>query len=156
MYALGAIAVNSVVSPLSETLGLNRAIALPIIALGIMMLSALYFGRHSYVLMLLCGMYFGSSFSASPFYSVFAAVPLLFAMHTGAKMGEDALEDFNGKTNFFTSKNGHIANALVAVAMAILVGYFLGNLGMVEIPEIEGLDSANIGIQEFLGNLSLK
>ena len=154
MYAMGIVLVSSIVEPLSRTGLFHPAMELALIALGVFILSALYYGNYSYVLMLVCGMYFGSSLATAPFYSVFAVIPLLHAMSGGARMGDAAFMDFKGKQNFFEKRQEHIISAAKAVVMAAAVGYFLGYATLADVAPLLGVDTTFI--DDFIRNLAIQ
>ncbi|HLC92095.1 MAG TPA: hypothetical protein VJH23_00105 [archaeon] len=153
MYFLGFAAVNSVLSPLRFSGNFHPALELSVIALGVFFLSALYYGRFYYLPLLACGLYFGGLFAGQPFYSVFALAPLLYAMASGAQMGQLAYEDFRGKTNLFEKGTHFAANAVWAIVISVIIGLLLGGLGFEDLPSI-GLDLS--ALEDFISSLTIQ
>lgn len=156
MYLLGLIAVNSILQPLANTQIFHPALELALISLGVFLLSSLYYGNYSYLLLLVCGLYFGSSIAQHPFLSVFAAIPLLYAMAAGSEMGEMAVQDFRGKTNFFELKGRYAANAVWVLGIAVLIGFVMGNLTFSNLPTVGNIDLSGVDVNGFLNGLRIQ
>jgi len=133
-YVLGAITVNVFLEPTGGAMFFHPAIELALIAIGIFLLSALFFGKYSFVLLLFAGAFLGGEFATKPVFVILALMPLLFAIVGGTGMGENAFLDLRGKKNFFEDKESYFAYFTIIVITAIIIGFLFGQNMELPIP----------------------
>ncbi len=122
LYAIGAIAVNLFIEPVHRLFLIPPAAELLVMTLGIFFLSAFFWGRFSYFLLLVAGLWLGGLFPQHPLYVILGGVPLLIALRGGSLMGENALLDLRGQGNLFDEKKKYIALACLAGVLSIAIG----------------------------------
>ena len=127
LYTLGAIVANIFFEPVISTL--NPMMELPVVALSVFFLSALFYGRFGYPSMLFAGFILGSSFAVQPLYSVFALAPCLISLIGGTELGKAALMDIRGSRNLFDGIERHILKAALALVLAVGIAYLFGGIG---------------------------
>lgn len=124
LYAIGVIAVNLFIEPVHTIFLMHPAAELLAICAGVFFLSSFFWGRLSYLLLLVAGLFLGGLFPEHPLYVMTSWVPLLFALHGGALMGENAWLDMMGKGNFFDDKLAYFESAIAFSLLAIAIGFY--------------------------------
>ncbi len=124
LYAIGVIAVNIFIEPVHRIFLMHPAAELLSISAGVFFLSTFFWGRLSYLLLLIAGLFLGGLFPQHPFYVALSSVPLLFALWGGSLMGENAWLDMMGKGNFFDDKLAYFESAIAFALLALAIGFY--------------------------------
>ena len=125
-YILGAIAVTVFFNELKTWFFFHPAIELMLISLGVFFLSALFYGRLSFLLMFFAGTVIGGSFPERPLFSVLALIPLLFGLIGGTSMGNLAKLDLKGKKNFFEETESNLSYLVIIIVTSLVIGFLFG------------------------------
>ena len=122
-YILGVVGTIFFDAP---KMGFAPEISLLVVSLGIFFLSAFYFGRFGFILLLPAGFLLGNGFDEKTVFVFLTIMPLLFAVVGGSEMGHNAKLDLMGKKNFFDGKANYLAYAVLITIVSLAIGYFFG------------------------------
>lgn len=123
LYSAGVIATNLYFEPMKASFFINPVVEMLALSLGIFFLSAFFYGRYSFFLLLFAGLLLGGLFPQKPFYVAFALVPFVVALAGGTNMGEKAWEDLRGKGNFFEDSARYLEAGVIVLVLALIVGF---------------------------------
>lgn len=66
-------------------------------------------------------------------YTAFSTIPMLIAMIGGSRIGKDANADMQGKTNLFEGTWDYFAYLLIAIVLAIAIGFFADSFPVISL-----------------------
>jgi len=125
-FILGAISTNIFFQELKTEFVFHPAIELIIISLGVLLLSAFFYGKLGFLVMLFAGSYIGGTFEQTPIFAIASLLPLLLGLMGGTSMGSIAAQDLKGKRNFFDESESFLAYAIIIIVLSLIIGYLFG------------------------------
>ncbi|HLC79056.1 MAG TPA: hypothetical protein VJG83_01375 [archaeon] len=135
LYLLGILVVNVFSGPIDRSFFLGPELELVLVVIAILILSSLFYGNTSFLLLFFAGVFFGSGFSDHSVYALAALVPLHWALLAGSEMGGIAFLDLRGKANFFDYRNVYLQKVVGIIILCVLIGYFLSSITAMQLLE---------------------
>ena len=134
-YVLGVITVTVFTEPTGVNSGFFAypAVELVVVSVAVFLLSALFYGKYGFLTMFAAGAYMGSGFANHEIYVFLSIMPLLLALMGGSFMGQNALSDLKGKSNFFESAERYMTYLIVIVVLSAVIGFLFGSASLPDI-----------------------
>ncbi len=126
MYIAGILVVNSFAIPIQRSFALHPAMELAIVSVAVFLLSSLFYGRFSILVLVFAGAYFGAGFAVQPIYSLLATIPMAMAYVTGSQMGEMANFDLKGKADMTENVEDYAIRVAAIVVISAIIGLLSG------------------------------
>jgi len=120
-YTIGVILVNYVFEPVSTQF--LPYVELTLLTVGVFFLSGFFFGKYASILLFFSGIILGGFAKTNAVFVALAFLPLIIALFGGSTMGQMAYLDLTGKRNLFEYKLDYAAFLLIAVLVALAIGF---------------------------------
>ncbi len=157
MYALGVVLSAAFLGPDTSSAIFHPALELVVVSLAVLVLAPMYYGRVSYLLLLIVGAAFAAYVQQKPIFVVAAAAPLIYAMKVGAGLGVNAYEDLKGKKNLFEDKGRYFAHAAWIIIASAAIGYFLADVNVSAwLPQASIIDGIIADVNWVLSNVVIE